>query len=181
MILLISSYLKQSIIDSAYSISPQVIIPYPSNSTDRQERLFNRDHSSTRIIIENSFSLLVNRWRFLFKHLYLLNIERIAKTILTSCLLHNLCISMNDDDETFVTSEQLAEQMGRVDEEPPVQLEPAMPPPTEENMRSQPGNTSANRRRSEGIARRDSIKRQLTESRGGRRTRRTRRNRRNRQ
>lgn len=85
------------ILDSAYPLLRQVVTPFPQASEDETERQFNYLHSSTRIVIENAFGLLVSRWRFLWKHLYMLSIPRLAKTIYASCLLHNLCLSMNDE------------------------------------------------------------------------------------
>lgn len=48
--------------------------------------------SSSRIKIEHAFGELVARWRFLWKHLYMLSTERMAKTILACTALHNICI-----------------------------------------------------------------------------------------
>lgn len=70
--------------------------------TDRRARLtegqtkFNKIHSSTRQKIENTFALLVMRWRFVFKHLFLKDIDRLARAITACCVLHNLCIDQND-------------------------------------------------------------------------------------
>lgn len=38
------------------------------------------------------------RWRFLWKHVYLLDMLRISQTIYTCCVLHSICISEGEVD-----------------------------------------------------------------------------------
>lgn len=58
--------------------------------------------------IENTFSLLVSRWRFLYRHLYLNDVHRIARAITTCCVLHNICI---DNGETMEMDIQLEDML----------------------------------------------------------------------
>lgn len=81
------------------------MVPYPSsevtgNSEDaRAKRKFNKVHSAARMSIERAFGILSARWRFITKHLYMIDIEDVCKTIVAACILHNICI--DDDDDFF--------------------------------------------------------------------------------
>lgn len=76
------------------------MIPYKDygNLSDKQ-RQFNKQFCATRVLIENAFGLLKNRFRQLIE-LDLHNVDKISKFIISCCLLHNLCID-NDDEFTF--------------------------------------------------------------------------------
>lgn len=86
--------------DAAYPIREWLIIPYKDygNLSDKQ-RQFNKQFCATRVLIENVFGLLKNRFRQLIE-LNLHNIDKISKFIISCCVLHNLCID-NDDEFTF--------------------------------------------------------------------------------
>ena len=81
---------------------PTLITPFPRGTNDRDQSDFNRIHSSTRIKIEHAFGALTMRWRMMWKHMYMLDVERITKTIYTCCVLHNMCI---DDDDIMTENE----------------------------------------------------------------------------
>ncbi|OAD66578.1 hypothetical protein PHYBLDRAFT_67455 [Phycomyces blakesleeanus NRRL 1555(-)] len=49
------------------------------------------------------------RWRFMFKHLFLMQPESMAKVITTCCILHNMCI-------TFGNSKEYLKELLRTDE-----------------------------------------------------------------
>lgn len=70
--------------------------PYPSGTGNPDQALFNLVLSSSKIKIQHAFGGLVSRWRFLWKHLYLLSDERLAKTIYACCVLTDICIDQND-------------------------------------------------------------------------------------
>lgn len=78
--------------------------PYAAGTSDPDQARFNLVLSSSRIKIEHAFGNLVSRWRFLWKHLYMLTDERLAKTIYACCVLSNICINQNDPE--YVLSDQ---------------------------------------------------------------------------
>lgn len=92
----------QILLDAAYPLSQNVIVPFPSSQTTRNapdgagKRMFNKIHSSTRMTIERTFGQLSGRWRFITKHLYMFGIEDICNVIAVACILHNFCISVQD-------------------------------------------------------------------------------------
>ncbi|XP_051159320.1 putative nuclease HARBI1 [Leptopilina boulardi] len=98
-----------------YPVQFNLLPPYKDNGhLTEQERHFNIIHSRTRQMIERSFALSKNRFRRL-KCLYVQNIEYASLIILACCILHNICISLNDDlDE--VDAENQAD--GNVNDEP---------------------------------------------------------------
>lgn len=76
------------------------LTPYrrTSDITPAQTK-YNTVHSSTRFPIENCFGLFVARWRFMYKHLYVLDLERMTKVITVCATLHNLCITFGDSED----------------------------------------------------------------------------------
>ncbi|CAO3654625.1 unnamed protein product [Mucor hiemalis] len=54
-----------------------------------------------RIGIERCFALLVQRWRFLFKYVYIYDPIRLVQIINACCGLENICIEKYDE-ETFM-------------------------------------------------------------------------------
>jgi len=86
--------------DAAYPIREWLMIPYKDygNLSDKQ-RQFNKQFCATRVLIENAFGLLKNRFRQLIE-LDFHNVDKISKFIISCCVLHNLCID-NDDEFTF--------------------------------------------------------------------------------
>ncbi|KAG2193062.1 hypothetical protein INT47_012136 [Mucor saturninus] len=61
-----------------------------------RKRTFNRVHSSTRMAIERAFGVLVARWRFTSKYIYMLDQLKINEMITGCCILHNMCIDLGD-------------------------------------------------------------------------------------
>ncbi|KAG2190529.1 hypothetical protein INT47_008411 [Mucor saturninus] len=84
--------------DSAYPLGPNLIIPFPESqcALDRRKRTFNCVHSSTRMAIERAFGVLVARWRFTSKYIYMLDQLKINEVITGCCILHNMCIDLGD-------------------------------------------------------------------------------------
>lgn len=56
---------------------------------------FNTRLSSTRVLIENSFGILKNRFRQLQK-LEFVSVETICHFTMSCCVIHNLCIDGDD-------------------------------------------------------------------------------------
>ena len=99
-------------LDAAYPLLPQLLTPYLASRSggnlNAQQKKYNKIHSTTRMKIENTFSLLVSRWRFLYRHLYLNDVHRAARAISTCCVLHNMCI---DNGETMEADLQLEDML----------------------------------------------------------------------
>lgn len=53
--------------DSAYTLSPWLIKPYPEGTRDPDKILFNKNLSSARVQVECMFGILKGRWRILQK------------------------------------------------------------------------------------------------------------------
>jgi hypothetical protein len=79
------------------------------NLTNRQ-RNFNYYLSSARAVIENAFALLKGRFRRL-KSLDTVKLDLVALLIVSSCILHNICIKSND------SLQELLDLTAEVDEE----------------------------------------------------------------
>lgn len=83
--------------DSAYPNLGWVLTPYRDNGhLSRAQRNFNFTHSSIRSVVERAFGLLKGR----FTRLRIINqgdTETIISTIVSACILHNICIKSGDD------------------------------------------------------------------------------------
>ncbi|XP_032690730.1 protein ALP1-like [Odontomachus brunneus] len=87
--------------DSAYPLLPWLVPPFRNNGNlTIQQSEFNVLHSSTRMAVERAFGYLKGRFRRL-KFLELLNIEFIPKLITAGCIMHNIAIKENDENEFF--------------------------------------------------------------------------------
>jgi len=84
------------IVDGAYSIRDWLLVPYKNyeNLTDTQIQ-FNKMLCGTRVLIENSFGLLKSCFRQLLQ-VDIHDVDKITKFIISCCLLHNMCIDMED-------------------------------------------------------------------------------------
>lgn len=103
--------------DSAYGIREYLLTPYRDYGTlGDSEKNYNKIFSGTRVLIENTFGLLKNRFRQLLK-LEFHDVDKSTSFIIGCCVLHNICIENNDfididdnvilDNEAeFVTSEE---------------------------------------------------------------------------
>lgn len=75
---------------------------------------FNKKLSGTRILIENSFGLLKERFRQL-QTLQFHRVKKLYKFIVCCCLLHNLCINLIDDFEFEITNEEHRDMVEFID------------------------------------------------------------------
>ncbi|XP_071632700.1 putative nuclease HARBI1 [Temnothorax longispinosus] len=76
--------------DSAYPCLKQLIVPYRDNGhLTRAQRNFNQKLSSCRVVIENAFGCLKQRFRQLY-HFKLRDIIRMVRIIHACCVLHNM-------------------------------------------------------------------------------------------
>lgn len=67
-------------------------------SVQRDRTNYNTLQSSMRTGIERTFGQLVNRWRFLFKYVYVKDPVKCVKVVNAACVLHNICKNMYDED-----------------------------------------------------------------------------------
>nr|XP_029714898.1 putative nuclease HARBI1 [Aedes albopictus]XP_029714899.1 putative nuclease HARBI1 [Aedes albopictus] len=82
--------------DAAYPLREYLLTPYRDDGRlTRKKRKYNLNHAQTRVKIENAFSLLKTRFRQLMR-LDFFTVERMCKFVMACCVLHNICISMND-------------------------------------------------------------------------------------
>ncbi|CAI2166649.1 8496_t:CDS:2 [Funneliformis geosporum] len=84
--------------DSAYPISNMIITPFKNPLENRQNR-FNKKHSQTRIVVEQAFGRLKNRFQLL-KELRTKNTKMATDLIEISLIMHNLVERLNDVWET---------------------------------------------------------------------------------
>ena len=81
------------------SLSKIVLFPdlngYNLSTRDKQQKYFNKRLSGARVVSENAFGMLKERWRILFKRTEcrLFNLRYI---IMACIALHNLCIHVSD-------------------------------------------------------------------------------------
>lgn len=88
--------------DSAYRCSKYVITPYRDNGRlTRQQKLFNRSHSSARVCVEHSFGVLKQRFRQLY-YCKLRGIDKICHFIRACVVLHNMI-----DNEDFIEQSEM--------------------------------------------------------------------------
>ncbi|KAL1481745.1 hypothetical protein MTO96_034243 [Rhipicephalus appendiculatus] len=85
--------------DAAYAIREHLLTPFKDyGNMTRSQTLYNKSHSVTRVIIENAFGLLKQRFRQL-RYVEFETVDKITKFIMSCCVLHNLCL---DDGDTNV-------------------------------------------------------------------------------
>lgn len=87
--------------DSAYPLLSWLVLPFRDNGhLTAQQSEFNFLHSSTRMVVERAFGYLKGRFRRL-KFLELLDIQFIPKLITAACIMHNIIIKTNEENEFF--------------------------------------------------------------------------------
>ena len=82
--------------DSAYPLLKWLVKPYPNRGLlTPDEREFNKKLSAARSVVGGACGMLKGRWRLLLR-----NVEQqtrtLSKTVLTTCVLHNICIDHGD-------------------------------------------------------------------------------------
>lgn len=83
--------------DSAYPLLQYMLIPYRDNGhLNHMQRNYNTKLSKTRVTIERTFGILKGRFRKL-KYVYMYNTDMIPLVILVCCILHNICIDIEDE------------------------------------------------------------------------------------
>ena len=86
--------------DGAYPVKAWLMKPFPRiGNLTRSQRKYNRELSKLRVKVEHAFGHLKGRWRCLRKGELYESIEIIPYTVIACCILHNICVEMNDDFE----------------------------------------------------------------------------------
>lgn len=82
--------------DAAYPCRQFLITPYKDHGhLSDEQTTFNTRLSATRVLIENAFGVLKQRFRQL-KEIEFFSVERMCQLIMSCCVLHNLCIDADD-------------------------------------------------------------------------------------
>lgn len=82
--------------DAAYPFREYLMTPIRDyGNFDSTEKAFNASLSGTRVLIENAFGDLKNRFRQLHR-LDMWTVDNMSKFIISCCVLHNLCIERGD-------------------------------------------------------------------------------------
>ena len=83
--------------DPAYKLTNWCMKPYPeTRAITPSQRNCNKALSRARVVIEQAFGMLKGRWRCLLVKLDE-SVDKIPLTIITCCILHNICIEVHDD------------------------------------------------------------------------------------
>ncbi|CAC5410216.1 unnamed protein product [Mytilus coruscus] len=99
--------------DGAYPVRKWLLTPYRDNGQlTQQQKKFNHYLSVNRVVIERAFGLLKGRFRRLL-YLDTSEIETAVNVIMTSCILHNICLLNNDDITEFIEQDGNAFGNGR--------------------------------------------------------------------
>ncbi|XP_041423516.1 putative nuclease HARBI1 [Xenopus laevis] len=97
--------------DSGYPLTTWLMTPFINATTPAQVR-YNYAHIRTRNTIERTFGLLKSRFRCLdvTGGMLLYDAAKVCEIIMCCCILHNICIEHENDNEfdcdTAVTEEQ---------------------------------------------------------------------------
>ncbi|XP_058444383.1 putative nuclease HARBI1 [Malaya genurostris] len=82
--------------DAAYPIREYLLTPYRDNGHMTNKKImFNLHHCQTRVVIENCFGLLKQRFRQLTRLDFHTTLKH-SKFVMACCVLHNICIVRND-------------------------------------------------------------------------------------
>lgn len=93
--------------DAGYTLYEHLMTPYPIESRmAHEEHHYNYLHSRTRIIVEQAFALLKNKFRIYKTKILWNNPFQIAEMITSTIILHNWMIDFGDQVSESVTSEE---------------------------------------------------------------------------
>ena len=91
--------------DSAFPLLGWLVTPFRDfGNLTRDQRLFNISHSKTRQVIERSFGLLKARFRRLLRF-EASDLKLIVYSILSACVLHNICLNMNEENFDYIEND----------------------------------------------------------------------------
>ena len=84
--------------DGGYGLKPYLLVPFQEKTNmPFSRKLYNFAHSSTRMLVENTFARLKNRFATLRNKVNFKTDELICKAIVACMVIHNLCILLNDE------------------------------------------------------------------------------------
>ena len=102
--------------DTAFPLSPQLIVPFRDNDDLSVENaLFNKTLSSTRITIDKAFGRLKEKFRRL-KLLEISRVDLVPNVITAACVLHNLSLGGEVEEEQGQDVHDGADQLREPDE-----------------------------------------------------------------
>ena len=82
--------------NSAYPLTSWLIKPFPDRGRlTPEQRKFNKKFSALRCVVERAFGMLKSRWRIVMKKIEQ-KTSTLTKTVVASCVLHNICIGRGD-------------------------------------------------------------------------------------
>jgi len=82
--------------DEAFPLSKRIMRPYPGQCLTEKMSIFNYRLSRARRIIENTFGILVSRWR-IFQRLICLSPKHVDNIIMAAINLHNFLMTEKDN------------------------------------------------------------------------------------
>ena len=85
--------------DSAFPQHSWLLKPNKKDTRNPQQKYINKKLCSARLVSEIAYGILKGRWRILYKQTEC-RIYNLKYVIMSSMVLHNLCISVNDLCET---------------------------------------------------------------------------------
>lgn len=82
--------------DSGYPQRPWLMTPFMAVNPGTPEAVYNQKHMTARVVIENTFGRLKNRWRCLSKDRVLhYKPAKCAQIIQACCVLHNIALDFD--------------------------------------------------------------------------------------
>ena len=81
--------------DNVFSKFAWVLKAYDDKTKDPQQRYFNKRMRSARIVTENAYGMLEDRWRILYRKTDMRNFN-LRYVVMVCIKLHNLCIEHNN-------------------------------------------------------------------------------------
>lgn len=82
--------------DGAYPITEHLLTPFKNYGNMTQDKCrYNYRLSSTRVVINNAFALLKQRFHQL-RYIEFTSVEKITQFIIACCVLHNICLDSGD-------------------------------------------------------------------------------------
>lgn len=82
--------------DAAFPLKKNIMRPYPGRLLCPSRSNFNKKLSKARVLIENTFGILSNRWRVLRNDIYC-SPENVDKIVLATVTLHNFLMLQKDN------------------------------------------------------------------------------------
>lgn len=97
--------------DAAYPIREHLLTPFKNYGTMTKAKVeYNQRHASTRVVIENTFGMLKQRFRQL-RYVEFTTVDKITRLIIGCCVLHNICMDAGDMSvEDILTDEERRER-----------------------------------------------------------------------